>query len=154
MLGETDNMRQVMLPPASPAWLFPTPEASVAFNWGRHNTLTDDQTLRLRLFVVSDGTGETQWQVEWKWVTSVESMGGPNPPFTLLGNLLPANNSPQLVSHPGLDGGVFQLNASGFFELTPDGENPVGEYLIVRITLVARDVETGIVGLLLAEVNW
>ena len=154
MLAATDNVRRGMIAPANPAWLFDKEGASVAFNWGRHNTIADGKTLGLRLFVVADAPGQTQWQVEWRWVTSVEKMAGPHLPVTSLGTLV-ASDPPNLaITHPGLVGGELQLNASEFFKLSPDGENPAGEYLMVKITLVKREAQAGRVGLLLVELVW
>jgi hypothetical protein len=100
----------------------------------------------------------TQWGIEWRWVSSVESMGGPNPPFTSLANLVPADPPLLQIDHPGTapgpSGPELQLNATDFFKLNPDGENRVGEYLIVKINLLKREVDSDRLGLLLVEVVW
>jgi len=142
-----------VIPPATPAWMVAQGRASIVFNWGRHQTIADGEPIFLRLFVATDGEGETFWRVEWRWVTSVNTMGGPNPPITSLAPLLPADPPQMQTSHPGA-GGDMQLYASEFFRLNPDGENPVGEYLIVSITLDDFAGNFEAVGLVLAELAW
>jgi hypothetical protein len=154
MARNEGNARLAVIPPATPAWLLAEPKTSLAFNWGRHQTIGDGEPLSLRVFVATDGGGETFWRVEWRWVTSVESLGGPNPPFTSLAPLVPADPPQMPINHPGMAGGELQLNASDFFKLSPDGENPVGEYLVVNITLDETNVNADRIGLLLVELVW
>lgn len=146
--------RLTPIAPAAPAWLVVEPDTSLIFSWGRHDSIQDGQPLALRLFVVTDAPGMTQWSIDWRWSSSVESMGGPNPPFTSLANLVRADPPLLQIDHPGPVGGELQLNASEFFRLSPDGENRVGEYLMVRITLLKREVDSNRLGLLLAELAW
>jgi hypothetical protein len=155
MFTPDDRARMGFIAPAAPAWLFPPQGGvSVAFNWGRHSTIGDGDPLNLRLFVATPGDGKTSWRVEWHWVTSVETMGGPNPPVTSLAKLRPTDPPDFTINHPGSAGGDVQLNAGEFVKLSPDGGERVGEYLMVNITLADAQVAADQIGLLLVELQW
>jgi hypothetical protein len=152
-------LNRIVLPPANLAWQFISPQRrSVAFNWGRPNTIRDGQEIRLRLYWTAN-TQETpvrvRWRLQWRWVTALQPGDAPNPPQTSITTVVNAAPSVQTVTAPPAP--ELQLNVTKPYVLAPSDENKTGDYLQVLITMESFQGEAADVRevfLLLAALDW
>jgi hypothetical protein len=153
------QLRRIVLPPANLAWQFITPQRkSVAFNWGRPNTIRDGQEIRLRLYwtaVTKDTAVRASWQVQWRWVTALRPGDPPTLPQTSITNIVNATPGAQTVTAPQAQ--EMQLNVTNPYRLVPGVDNKTGDYLQVQImmeTFQGEQADVNEIFLLLAQLDW